>query len=422
MLDYSLRPGVKLHIIPTNQFKTTQIVVNLTTKHEKKSSTYRSLLANVLELASMKYPDQNKIAKQMAYLYGARFGTDLEKYGQVHCFKYMLRLPNERYIDADQSLVVAGFDFLKEIIFNPLKNGDQFNKALFIREKNNMIADFKSIKEDRQTYAMQQLVDLYFNNEQATPSYGQLDELKKITNQSLTRYHQKMLAEDQVDIFVLGNVDKEVIITKASELPFMERTGENLKLFYQQALKDEVLVKTEKANLTQAKYNLAYHFDVNQQSDENYAAIVFNALLGATPLSKLFVNVREKASLAYYASSNYSPTNQLLTIQTGIDNTNLVKAKKIILQQITDIQAGKFSDLELNSVKKYLVNTFEASLDSPRTILNKAILNALLGRNANQLEWIKKVKDVTKIDVINIAKKLNLQATFLLAGEPDGKN
>lgn len=422
MLDYNIRPGVKLHIIPTNQFKTTQIIINLTAKHEKRTVTYRSLLANILELASTKYPDQSLIAKKTASMFGASFGTDLQKYGQVHCFRYLLRLPNEKYLDTDESLLDTGFDFLNEIIFNPLKSENGFDNAIFEREKNNMIADFRSIKEDRQTYAMQQLVDLYFQNDQAIPSYGELAELEKIANLALMEYHEKMLNEDQVDIFVLGNIDENQVVNKASELAFIAREPKEYDLFYQQDLKNVVEQKVETFSVTQAKYNLAYHFDINRKTNEKYAALVFNALLGATPLSKLFINVREKASLAYYATSNYSPTTQLLTIQTGIDSSKLAQVQEIIFQQISDIQAGIFSDVELERVQKYLINSYEVALDSPRSILNKSILNALLNRDTTQAEWIEKINDVTKKDIVNVAQKLKLQATYLMAGEFDEEN
>ncbi|MCQ5003442.1 insulinase family protein, partial [Escherichia coli] len=68
-----------------------------------------------------------------------------------------------------------------------------------------------------------------------------------------------------------------------------------------------------------AKLNLAYHFPVFYRDENYYAALVMNGILGGTPYSKLFANVREKASLAYYASSQLRLFSSHLAIQTGID-------------------------------------------------------------------------------------------------------
>lgn len=421
-MDFVLREGVRLHIIPNQQFKTTQIVVNLTTKHQGTTITSRSLLANILELGTIKYPSQTEIAKKLAHLYGASFGTDLQKYGQLHSFRFLMRIPNEKFLQASDSLMAEAFDFLQEAIFNPLVKNGQFDAAIFNREKENMQADFEALIDDKQSYANNQLSQLYFANDMAIPSYGKIEDLASIEAQGLYEYYQKMLAEDLIDIFVIGDVDTEAMKTLFSNLPFAPRPVLDIKLNYQQPLKDQIVKKIEHQPIQQAKLNLVFQMPHQNSKSERFAAIVLNALFGGYPLSKLFVNVREKASLAYYAQSGVSLATQTITVQTGIKSADLDKALTLIQDQLNAIQQGDFTAEELAQIIAYLTNSYESSLDSPRSIIERATVQALNKTNTSPTEWVAILEQVTVEDVINIAKKIKLQAIFALVEEDDATN
>lgn len=421
-MDYQLREGVALHVIPTKQFKTTQVVINLTAPHERATVTQRSLLANMVELGSMRYPDQNVVARELAEMYGANFGTDLHKYGRLHSFRFIISVPNEKFLTSTDNLMDTALDFMQAMIFEPLVVDGGFDQAIFDRQKANMVADFASIIDDKQSYAAQQLANLYYDNDQAIPSYGQAADMDDITPASLLAYYKQMLAQDQVDIFVLGDVEPDAIVAKLSALPFAARPKLQTNANYDQTIRAEVAKQTEKFAVSQAKLNLAYHFPVNMQSDERFAATVFNALFGASPLSKLFVNVREKASLAYYASSQLSTTTQSLSVQTGIEGHNLDQVLAIVDDQIKAIQAGSFTDEDLNNVIANLVNSYESSLDSPRMMIERAAVQAITGRKTTVNAWLDKIQAVTKADVMAVAENLNLQAIYFLTGDDNGND
>ncbi|QBO35594.1 insulinase family protein [Periweissella cryptocerci] len=421
-MDYQLREGVALHVIPTKQFKTTQVVINLTAPHERATVTQRSLLANLVELGSMRYPDQNIVARKLAEMYGASFGTDLHKYGTVHSFRFIISIPNEKFLTSTDDLMDTALDFVKTMIFEPLVTDTGFDQAIFDRQKANMAADFASIIDDKQSYAAQKLADLYFGDDQAIPSYGQAADLDEITPASLLAYYQEMLAQDQVDMFVLGDVEPDAVVTKLSALPFEARPKLTTNVNYQQASKPTVLRETDHFDVSQAKLNLAYQFPVDIKTDERFAATVFNALFGASPLSKLFVNVREKASLAYYASSQLSTTTQSLTVQTGIEGQNLELVLAIIDEQIKAIQTGDFTDEDLKNVIANLVNSYESSLDSPRMMIERAAVQSITGRQTSVNSWLDKIEAVTKAEVMAVAQHLNLQAIYFLTGDDNGKD
>lgn len=421
-MDFELREGVRLHILPNKQFKTTQIVVNLTSKHEGQTITYRSLLANILELGTKKYPSQVEIAQKLANMYGASFGTDLQKYGQLHSFRFLMRIVNDNFLQTSEGLLEEAVDFLRESIFNPLMKDNHFDDAIFLREKENIQADFEALVDDKQSYASNQLAQIYFNNDMAVPSYGQLSDLAPITATSLYEYYQKMLGEDLVDIFVIGDVDVEEVKALFATLPFASRPMIDIKLNYHQPLKAKPVKKIEYQPLSQAKLNLAFQLPRQNLKTQRYAAIVMNSLFGGHPLSKLFTNVREKAGLAYYAQSGISLATETVTVQTGIDGSNLDHVIDLIVKQVKAIQNGEFTDEELTQIITYLINSYESSLDSPRSIIERATVQALSGKYTTPEEWVENLEKVTREDVIAVAKNLELQAIFALVEEKNGSN
>ena len=58
------------------------------------------------------------------------------------------------------------------------------------------------------------------------------------------------------------------------------------------------------------------------------AARLMNALLGGTPHSLLFRNVREKLSLCYYCASSYDRLKGILLVDSGVDGQNAGRAKE----------------------------------------------------------------------------------------------
>jgi predicted Zn-dependent peptidase len=142
--------------------------------------------------------------------------------------------------------------------------------------------------------------------------------------------------------------------------------------------------------------------------------MVYNGILGGGPHSKLFQNVREKASLAYYAFSKLEKNKGLMLIGCGIEFANFDRTVKIIKEQLEDIKAGKISDYEFDSTVKSLVNSFKESSDSPSMIISLYLDGIINGVRESTDDMIKKIQDVTKEDVKKVAQKINLDTIFFL--------
>lgn len=410
--------GVNLNIIPSKQFKTTRIFISFIKNIEsKKELAERALLANYLEMCSQNYPTQIDIARKLSQMYGASFGSSVDRRGNYQLINFSIDYIEGKYLVGNEDLFSEVIEFLKEIIFNPLKVGENknFDEETFTRQKNNTITYLKSIKEDKQAYATAKLRKLYFDNEiQQVPSFGESEDVEKLTISDLMDAYQKMLNTDRVEIMISGDVNTDEVINKFSVLPFKAQNISRVSMSYTQEIKQEIVTQIDEEPLSQSKFDMAFRLPVVYRGDLHYAALVFNSLFGGSALSLLFTVVREKMSMAYYANSNFDPFRQLLVVQIGISYANKDKVQELILEQLERLKKGDFEDELLEQNKNNLISSYISRLDSQTSALLRAQSAALTGINVTIEEWLDNLQSVTKDDVMKVAKMVELQATYML--------
>ena len=409
---------VNLNIITSKKFKTTRIFISFIKNIEsKKELAERALLANYLEMCSQNYPTQIDIARKLSQMYGASFGSSVDRRGNYQLINFSIDYIESKYLAGNEDLLSEVIEFLKEIIFNPLRVGENknFDEETFTRQKNNTITYLKSIKEDKQAYAAAKLRKLYFDNEiQQVPSFGESEDVEKLTISDVMDAYQKMLNTDRVEVMISGDVNTDEVVNKFSVLPFKVRNISRASMSYTQEIKQEIVTQIDEEPLSQSKFDMAFRLPVVYRGDLHYAALVFNSLFGGSALSLLFTVVREKMSMAYYANSNFDPFRQLLVVQTGISYTNKDKVQELILEQLERLRKGDFEDELLEQNKNNLISSYISRLDSQTSALLRAQSAALTGINVTVEEWLDNLQSVTKDDVMKVAKMVELQATYML--------
>lgn len=374
-------------------------------------------MANYLEMCSQNYPTQIDIARKLSQMYGASFGSSVDRRGNYQLINFSIDYIEGKYLVGNEDLFSEVIEFLKEIIFNPLKVGENknFDEETFTRQKNNTITYLKSIKEDKQAYATAKLRKLYFDNEiQQVSSFGESEDVEKLTISDLMDAYQKMLNTDRVEIMISGDVNTDEVVNKFSVLPFKARNISRVSMSYTQEIKQEIVTQIDEEPLSQSKFDMAFRLPVVYRGDLHYAALVFNSLFGGSALSLLFTVVREKMSMAYYANSNFDPFRQLLVVQTGISYANKDKVQELILEQLERLKKGDFEDELLEQNKNNLISSYISRLDSQTSALLRAQSAALTGINVTIEEWLDNLQSVTKDDVMKVAKMVELQATYML--------
>ncbi|MEG0550543.1 MAG: pitrilysin family protein [Vagococcus sp.] len=419
-MTFELNKNVNLHVIPTNKYKTVRILVRFAAPLNKDTSSKRSLLASLMETNSLNYPDQVALSKKLSELYGAGFGIGVSRNGNEHYFTLALNIINDDLVPSGTSVLEAAVDFLKEIIFSPNIIHGSFEQETFNREQENLIEYIESIFDDKQTYASLSLQNLFFSqsSSQRTPSFGDVETIKKETAATLASYYKEMIDNDRVDILVIGNVAEGYVNRCFKDFGFSDRDAFSVPLFYQPPFQNVIQQKTEILPVVQSKLNIAYHCDIYYYDDLYFALMIFNGLFGGFPHSKLFLNVREKHSLAYYASSALEPFRGLVAVQTGIDGNNREKVLRLINDQLKELVAGKISDESLEQTKVMLKNQYLLGLDSQRGLLEQAYLKIKVPvADITQEEWLRRIDAVTINDIQAVAKRVRLQAVYFMEGE-----
>ena len=165
--------------------------------------------------------------------------------------------------------------------------------------------------------------------------------------------------------------------------------------------------------VTQGK--LVLGLDVNIKNDEQkYIVLLYNSILGGSANSKLFQNVREKAHLAYVASSSYLRYKNVIFINSGIEISNYEKALKLIREQIEEMKEGKFSEQDIEDSKKGIVSAIKTIYDEQDTAIMYYFGQELSGSNVSVEDYIKKMENIKKEEILDIAKNVKINTIYFL--------
>lgn len=409
--------GVQLSILPETKFKTTQVMVRFRCPLSYEALNQRSLLAAVLSNSSERYPQLQDINQVLEEQYGAMYQVTSTRRGEDLLLSFHFNFVNDCFLQENSHILAAMFDFLEEVIFHPAAQQGAFDEALVEREKRNLLEYMQAAMEDKQDYAILRLQSLYFKDlAQAAPYYGTMQGVEAVTASELYQAYLSMLMNDAVEVIVLGEVDAEQIEYRVSKLPFTPRQVEEYNPFYEQEQDEDILEEVETQAVNQSKLTLCYRHPFYYGTPLYEAFLVFNGLFGGQAHSKLFMNVRERESLAYYASSHTDAYRGTLLVQAGIDRENKEFVLDLIDQQLYLMQKGDFSEDDLQKTKALLVNQYKASFDQARNIIERES-RALRFSDQVCTDFANRIQEVTKEEVQAIAQQISLETIYCLEGE-----
>lgn len=410
--------GVHLHFIQSEKFKTNKIKVRFSAPMSEKTIAGRVLTASMLETSNALYPTSQAFREKLANLYGANYSTNLSRRGLVHYLDINLSFVRDQFLSRKNMLADEILDFLKASLFFPLSNGQAFDTKTFEIEKRNVLTDLEAEIENHFYHAHRELNNLFYDlPEMRIPRVATIELVEKETAETSFAAFQQMLSQDQIDFFFIGDFNEIAVREKIQEFQFSERE-QPLQLSYQQNYSNITREKLEQRDVHQSIVELAYHFSSQYGDRSHLPLIVLNGLLGGFAHSKLFVNVREKESLAYTISSSFDIFSGLMRIYAGIDQANRTKTIALINRQILDLKRGHFTDEELEQTKNMLKNSILLAQDRQNTLIERAYMSSVLGKKFLSLEaWLKALENVSKADLIEAAQQLKLQAIYFMEGK-----
>lgn len=408
--------GMHIHLIPSNKFKTIHFIAKLRAPLSRETISKRALLPYVLRQGTRNHPTRADLENHLDELYGAGLSIDGGKRGSQHILSFRLEVANDKFIPNAPNMIQEAMELLNEVIFHPNIVQDSFDQNVFEREKQTLKQKIRAVDEDKMNYAQMRLIDEMCENEAyALHVQGYEEDLDQMSAEDLYHYYRSLLEQDEMDLYILGDFQPEEVKEKAA------KTFSRHKAASHAADVEEVgrhVEKTreivEKQNIQQAKLHIGYRTHCTYRDEGYYALQVFNGIFGGFPNSKLFMNVREKHSLAYYAASRIESHKGLMFVFSGIAPEDYEKARDIIELQFKDMVAGNFSIELLEETKGLIINDILETLDHPQGIIELLYQQVLSGVKLDADQVIDRIRKVTKEDVVNVAGGIEEDTVFLL--------
>ena len=418
----SLMGGYKLHIVETKKYKTNTLIWKMKAPLTSEDVTKRALLHYVLQSSSAKYPSTTVLRSYLDELYGATFFVDLSKKGEYHVISFSIEIANEKFLSDRAPLLKKAFEFLAEILNNPLVSGNAFDKETVEREKRTLKSRIQSVYDDKMRYSNVRLLEEMCKGEPYSLQVnGQSDDVDLISPESLFEYYQKAFAEDELDLYVIGDVrEDEVTQLAANLLQFSDRTPLKTNKQERASVADVKEIK-EQQDVKQGKLNMGYRTGIVYGDPDYFALQVFNGIFGGFSHSKLFINVRERASLAYYAASRLESHKGLMMVMSGIDLKNYDQAVQIIKEQMAAMKNGDFTDEELVQTKAVIRNQILETVDTARGLVEILYHNVVAGAQIQLNHWMEEMDRATKDEIVAVANKIELDTIYFLTGTEGGK-
>lgn len=405
-----------LHVVETDKFKTVMVKINFKRKLKKDEISMRNMLVNILFESTKKYPTKRLMEIQTEELYELGYRGSNYSSGIYNVMGFDCIFLHPKF--SEEGIIEDSFEFLKEILFNPNIDENGFDKKSFDISYKILEDHLNSLKENADLYSQ---IRLYEELEpDSIISYrkcGYPEDLGKINRKNLYEYYLDVLKNDIIDIFVVGDVkanDIKQVVNKLFE--FGDRDKKSESHFYVPKIdKKTVTFKSELTEFNQSKLLIGLKIKDASDFELRYVLNILNYILGGSPDSKLFQNVREKNSLCYSVSSVSQPLISVLLIHAGINAFNYDRACSLIFEQLEDMKKGKFSLEDMKKAVLTYKNSMVEISETPDGLIS--LYSGIEYLNSDTIEdRIKKIESVTKEDVISLANKIILDTIFFLEG------
>ena len=421
-----INSSYNLHIIKTDKFKTVTVQVNFKRETKKEEIVFRNMVINMLCESNGIYKTKREFDIATEELYNLYYKSMNYMSGKYSISVLDITFLNEKY--TEEGMFDKSIDFLYNIIFNPNIVDD--NGVKKFEEKNYEISynllkeQIESIKENPSYYARVRMLENLDKDSYASyRSNGYIEDLDNVNRENLYDYYLSMLNDDMIDIFIIGDVNisqvERIIYNKFSILKSRKRHSDSHFVTCGKCKKIRKVVK-EKAHINQSKLLLGYKIDNLNDFELRYVLSVYSYILGGSPDSKLFKNVREKHSLCYNISSTAHPLYSLLTISAGINKRDFRKTVSLINKETTNMRKGKFTDDDIVKAKITYINSLNELEDNPQSIIG--LYSGIEYLRSDTIdERIIKINKVTFNDVKTLANKIHLDTIYMLEGDIRGK-
>lgn len=408
--------NIPVKIIKDKKFKTVGVKILFYNDFNETNSTSYTLLTRLMTSLTKKYNTNEKMQKITGYLYGTGISMSSSGLYKTRSTNISMSFINPKYILNDNNLYDDCFDFLNEFLFRPNVKNKAFDEKMFDEEKRILKNDIINSFNNKKTYALRQAINHMCKDEIAkVSSFGSLEEIDKITPESLYDTYLDLINNSKKYVFIYGDVE-DSIIDKLSFLKKMKSQDHYLDFdLKEDKLVEEVKEIKEDGNVNQAALVMGYRTYTNIFSPDYRAYQIFDMMLAGSAISTLHQVIREKHNLCYSIYTSNFHYNKIMFIRAGIDKNNYEKTVKLIKEELEKYKNGIIDTELLNIVKQDAINQYIDITDYPNELINLRLRKDVLNLENDPEMIMQEIKNVTKEDIVKIANKIKLDTIYMLS-------
>ena len=412
--------NIRITSIEMTKLKTNSIAVCIHRPLNRKEASYNALLPLVLKRGSMLCNDREKIAEYLDDLYGATMGATAIKRGEDQIIYFDAETIADKFAPDGEKLLKKLLQLVMSVVFDPYTVNGAFDDAVFEQERKNALDKLEAFVNDKRQYAATRCQqEVARGTDFEILRFGDKEGLMSVTSSSLYEYYKSIITSSVIDIYICGSCDLNDAVEAVKEYTADLEVTEAYIPKTEIVLRDESAVRTveEKMDVAQGKLAIGFRTNVKPTDDDFYALQVFNSVFGAGAHSKLFNNVREKLSLAYYASSMLEKSKGILVVNAGVEFENFQKAYDETLVQLEEIRKGNITEHEFESSINAILNMCNSYFDDQRSLVIYYLSDRVAGTSTTLEQYIEKIKAVTVDEVVAVSKKITLDTAYFLTGK-----
>jgi len=408
--------------VKTDKFKTGCLTINLITGLSRDTAALSALLPRVLRRGSASLSSMERIAEALDDLYGARIEPIVRKKGELQCIGFYADFPDDRFISVGDSVLPEAAALMGDILLSPdLDNG--LLRADYVEsEKKNLIDDIRAGINDKRGYSVDRLLEEMCADEAFGISrWGSEAEAEKITPETLTAHYKNILRTARVEAFYCGPADPEQV--ESALRPVLQKLSPRgdvptpkTEIIFQPAHNSPRRI-TEELDVQQGKLTLGFRLGRAMENPDYPALMVLNAVYGGNVTSKLFLNVREKLSLCYYASSMLEKHKGIMIVASGVEFSKFDEALNEILAQLQNVKDGDVSDWELTSAKRAVTTAIKSAMDRPGGLEDLYFDSAIAAVDYSPEQLFEGVEAVTLDKIVELASGIETDSIYFLTGK-----
>lgn len=410
--------GVELFVHPTNRFKTSLVNILLHRPLDTDASA-AALLPYLLRRGTRSFPDLTALSRRLESLFGASLDVDVLRFGERQILSFRLDFVDERYLLlGGRNLLGKVLDLLREVLLEPVLVDGRFPADVFEQEKRNLRRFVESLENDKARYAFERCVRHMCDGEAYSIfEYGDGPSIDALTPEAVGKVWREMLESAPFEVYFVGRADPERVRAEVEGRFSGIRDGSAVREVAPPCHRSPGKVRhvREEADLVQARLVMGFRTEVGFGDRLACPLVVWNTLFGGGSFSRLFRQVREAHSLAYYCSSSVDHAKGVAFVQAGIDGEQAERVERLVRKELAELREGRITLEELRAGKEQLRAGLRAASDSPARIAGFLQERRLGGWVTSFDEALARLARIRRMDVSRAARTVDLDTVYLLA-------